>query len=137
MTRAEMNATFKAHNLRWTKVETHCGWTHPKDLNPQDWILVDADSNIVALGDGKTRENFAKKPTLAEFNERIARMGIRPGDERYAELKASVMDVEINYPSPEAVFEKLQNGEAIERFPSTIPDDEIEKVGRLMGEGKL
>lgn len=137
MTRTEMNKTFKENNLRWSKVETLCGWMHPGDLSPQDWILVDDDDYIIALGDGKTRETFAKKPTLEEFNKRLAEMGIYPGDERYDELKASVMDVEINYPSPEEVFEKLQKGETIERFPSSIPDEDIEKVGRLMGEGKL
>ena len=138
MDRNTMNATFKTHGLRWRKAESLFGWDIPKDLNPQDWLLLDEDDNIVALGDGPTRTNFEKKPTLDEFNERTAAMGITQDDERYADLKASVLDVEINYPSPEEVYEKLQAGEEIERFiPSTSDDETLEKMGRLMGEGRL
>lgn len=138
MDRNTMNETFKAHGLKWRKAESLFGWDVPKDLNSQDWLLIDNDENIVALGDGKTRDNYAKKPTLEEFNERLATMRIHPGDERYDELKASVMDIEINYPAPEAVFEKLQRGEAIERIsPQHTSDEDLKKMGRLMGEGRL
>ena len=138
MDRNTMNETFKAYGLKWRKAEFLFGWDVPKDLNPQDYLLIDGDENIVALGDGPTRKNFEKKPTLEEFNERAAKMRLYPGDERYEKAKASVVDIEINYPAPEAVFEKLQRGESIERInPQRTSDEELEKMGHLMGEGRL
>lgn len=138
MDRSTMNETFKAHGLKWRTAERQFEWDVPKDLNPQDWLLIDEDNNIVALGDGPTRTNFEKKPTLDEFNERTAAMGISQDDERYTDLKASVLDIEINYPSPEEVYEKLQAGDEIERLtPKTTDDETLEKMGRLMGEGRL
>ena len=138
MDRNTMNETFKAHGLKWRKAESLFGWDVPKDLNPQDWLLINADESIIALGDGPTRKNFENKPTLEEFNERAAKIGLHPGDERYEEAKASVVDIEMNYPAPEAVFEKLQNGEPLDRIsPQRTSDEDLEKMGRLMGEGRL
>ena len=62
MDRNTMNETFKAHGLKWRTAEDHFGINAiDEGFHPRDWILVDTNEKVVALGDSKhnTASGFA------------------------------------------------------------------------------
>lgn len=102
--KSELNAIFRAHGYRWRRAESVFAYWVPADLNAQDWVLVDSDLKIHALGDGPTRERHANSLSREVALARLAEMGICSDDERHAELLSAVCPPEPNYPSPEDFY---------------------------------
>ena len=72
MDRNTMNETFKAHGLKWRTAEDHFGINAiDEGFHPRDWILVDTNEKVVALGDSK-HNTASGLPTPEEVYEKLA-----------------------------------------------------------------
>ncbi len=120
-TRDEMNEEFRTRGYAWRRAEYVFAYAVPEELHPQDWLLVDNASNILALGDGPTRTTFAKAPSRDTAIARLAAMNI--DDERRAELLAKVCPPPPAYPTAEAFYQTLTEEPAEDAWDFSVDDD--------------